>query len=384
MADRLPHVIQLTSPGRGALATLRVEGPGALEIVTVHFLSRSDHADQRRPMLRIGARSVPDGARPLGSFAPDRLVVGRFGGSQGEEVVLRRAAEEAVEIHCHGGPAAIARIEQLLVQSGCRPLGWQQWVARQESDPTVAAARIALAEARTVRTAAILLDQYRGALGRAFHEIQAALARGQTAAARQRLAALRAAAPVGRHLIRPWQVVVAGPPNVGKSSLVNALAGYPRAIVHRAPGTTRDAVTAETILDGWPVELCDTAGLRDAGDAVERAGIELAGRRMAQADLILLVFDRNRPWSATDEAVRGARPGAFLVHNKSDLPPADGPRPSGLAVSAAQREGIDTLSKVIAARRVPQPPLPGEAVPFTQVQIDRIDDWLRELGPAQN
>jgi tRNA modification GTPase len=370
MADRPLHVIWLTAPGRGALATLRVEGPGALEIVTVHFLSRSDHAAH--------------GARPLGSFAPDRLVVGRFGGSQGEEVVLRRASDEAVEIHCHGGPAAIARIEQLLVQSGCRPLGWQQWVARQESDPMVAAARIALAEARTARTAAILLDQYRGALGRAFHEIQAALARGQTAAARQRLEALRAAAPVGRHLIRPWQVVVAGPPNVGKSSLVNALAGYPRAIVHRAPGTTRDAVTAETIWDGWPVELCDTAGLRDAGDAVERAGIELAGRRMAQADLVLLVFDRSRPWSATDEAVRGARPGAFLVHNKSDLPPADGPRPSGLAVSAAQREGIDTLSKVIAERLVPQPPLPGEAVPFTQVQIDRIDDWLRELGPAQN
>jgi tRNA modification GTPase len=171
---------------------------------------------------------------------------------------------------------------------------------------------------------------------------------------------------------------------VGKSSLVNALAGYPRAIVHRAPGTTRDAVTAETILDGWPVEVCDTAGLRDAGDAVERAGIELAGRRMSQADLVLLVFDRSRPWSATDEAVRGARPGAFLVHNKSDLPPADGPRPSGLAVSAAQREGIDTLSRVIAERLVPRPPLPGEAVPFTQAQIDRIDDWLRELGPAQD
>ena len=91
-------------------------------------------------------------------------------------------------------------------------------------------------------------------------------------------------APLGLHLARPWQVVVAGPPNVGKSSLINALAGYPRAIVHWAPGTTRDAVTVETVLDGWPVELCDTAGLRTAGDAVERAGIELARRKMAQAE----------------------------------------------------------------------------------------------------
>ncbi|MGA2065627.1 MAG: GTPase [Thermoguttaceae bacterium] len=362
MADRPLDVIRLTPPGRGAIAALRIEGPGAVEMVAAHCLS-----------LR---------GRPLRSPAQDRLVVGRFGGSRGEEVVLRRVSDEAVEIDCHGGPAAIARIEQVLVQSGCRPLGWQQWIARQESEPTAAAARIALAEARTTRTAAILLDQYRGALGRALAEVRAALARSQTATARQRLDSLRAAGSVGLHLVRPWQVVVAGPPNVGKSSLINALAGYPRAIVHRAPGTTRDAVTAETVLDGWPVELCDTAGLWDAADAVERAGIEVARRKMAQADLVLAVCDRSQPWSAADEAVRRAHPEACLVHNKSDLAPAAGPRPPGLDVSATKGEGIDALSKVIVARLVPNIPLPGGPVPFTQEQLDRIDDWLRELGPA--
>jgi tRNA modification GTPase len=362
MADRPLEVVQLTPPGRGALATLRVEGFGALQAVAAHFTPRS--------------------GRPLGSVAPSRLVVGRFGGSQGEEVVVRRVCDEALEIHCHAGPAAVGRIEQLLVQSGCRPLRWQQWVARQESDPLAAAARIALAEARTTRTAAILLDQYRGALGRAFQEIRAALALHQTDLARQRLEALRAAATVGRHLIRPWRVVLAGPPNVGKSSLLNALAGYSRAIVHPLPGTTRDAVAAETVLDGWPVELCDTAGLRETSDAVERAGVQLAGRRIAQADLVVLVFDQSQPWSAAEEALRAARPAAQLVHNKRDLPPAAGPRPPGLAVSATQGVGVDTLAEAIAGRLVPQPPLAGQAVPFTESQIDQVDAWLRQLGPS--
>jgi tRNA modification GTPase len=353
MADEPLRLIQLTPPGRSAVATLRIEGPGAVETVAAHVRTRS-------------GRSPHD-------FPADRLVVGRFGGSQGEEVVLRRTADGAVELHCHGGLAAVARIEHDLVQAGCRPLSWQEWVRGQEADPIAAAARIALAEARTARTAAILLDQYRGALGRALRAIEAELGGGRTASARRQLDSLRALAPLGLHLVRPWQVVVAGPPNVGKSSLINALAGYPRAIVHWAPGTTRDALTAPTVLDGWPVELCDTAGLRAGGEAVERAGMELARRKMAQADLLLLVFDRSQPWSEAEQALCDAQAGALIVDNKSDLPPAECWRPAGEPVSATQGQGIDALCKAIAGRLVAQPPLPGAAVPFTQEQIDRID-----------
>ncbi len=96
--------------------------------------------------------------------------------------------------------------------------------------------------------------------------------------------------------------MLAGRINVGKSSLLNALAGYARAIVHPAPGTTRDAVAITAAIDGWPVELCDTAGLRAAGDAVERAGIDRARERLAAADLVILVTDRSAPGR------RGMRP----------------------------------------------------------------------------
>ena len=114
-------------------------------------------------------------------------------------------------------------------------------------------------------------------------------------------------------------MVLAGRPNVGKSSLMNALAGHGRSIVHHAPGTTRDAVTLTTAIDGWPVELCDTAGLRPAGDALESAGIERAQERLARADLVVLVCDQSMPWSAEDQALLDQWPEAVLVHNKCDL-----------------------------------------------------------------
>ena len=150
-------------------------------------------------------------------------------------------------------------------------------------------------------------------------EIRQAIDRGRDDAARRQIDALLARADLGRHLVQPWRVVLAGRVNVGKSSLINALAGYGRSIVHPSPGTTRDAVTVTTAIDGWPVELCDTAGLRSGGDAVERAGIELARERLAQADLAILVFDRSAAWSAEDQALCDQWPGGLLVHNKCDL-----------------------------------------------------------------
>ena len=199
----------------------------------------------------------------------------------------------------------------------------------------------------------------------------------------QQIAILLARANLGRHLVRPWRVVLAGPVNVGKSSLINALAGYGRSIVHDAPGTTRDAVTATTAIDGWPVELCDTAGLRQGGDAVERAGIERAQERLAQADLAVLVFDRGVPWSADDQALVDEWPGSLLVHNKRDLPgPADD-RPTGLMTSALRGDGVENLLEAIARRLVPDPPPAGAAVPFTAEQMEtvyRLADEIDRLG----
>lgn len=345
------RVIRLTPPGRGAVATLRIEGPRATAIVQSQFRARS--------------------GRPLAVLAADQLAVGCFGGEQGEEVVVRRSADDAVEVHCHGGFAAVAKIEELLTAAGCRAIAWRDWAA-ETNDPIRASALLALADARTTRTAAILLDQYHGALDRALAEIRQAKAAGRHDEAQRQIDALLARVPLGQHLVKPWRVVLAGRVNVGKSSLMNSLAGFGRSIVHPTPGTTRDAVTLSTVIDGWPIELCDTAGLRSGADAIEQAGIALAQERIAGADLTILVFDGSQSWSADDQALCDRWPQAIVVHNKSDAAAVRDDRPAGLWLSALHGDGVEALLSTIANRLVPAPPPPGSAVPLTTEQVEAV------------
>jgi tRNA modification GTPase len=343
------------------VAVLRVEGPNAAAIVAPH--------------LRGGQNLLASPA--------DTLLVTRFGPPPGEEVVVHLRSAEVVEIDCHGGAAAVAMISAILSAQGCCPLAWREWLQKQHADPITAAAALALAGARTERAAAILLDQYHGALRRAICEIESALARGDRPAACALGRHLLARAQMGRHLVRPWKVVVAGRPNVGKSSLVNALAGFRRAISHPLPGTTRDPLATTTVIDGWLVELVDTAGLRTAEDELERAGIARAEEKIHQADLLLLVLDRSIPRTAADEALLKAFPNALLVENKCDLPAASPPsrrqRPS-VTVSALRGDGIEELLRTISARLVPDPPQPGEPVPFTDQQVAEIAKLIGEDG----
>ena len=377
MPDASPLLlIPLTPPGRGAVASLRIEGFGALDAVARHFVTRSGRSLVDFPPGRIIIGQVGSGG-----FARGTPTLQLAGGTPTlhEEVVLCRHSDAAIEIHCHGGLAAVARIEEILVSGGCRRISWQDWARRQETDPFAAAARLALAEARTTRTAAILLDQHQGALRLAIEQMEASLQAGAKDAARRQIEDLLAHADTGLHLVRPWQVVVAGQPNVGKSSLINAIAGCQRAIVHSTPGTTRDVIVVQTAMDGWPVEISDTAGLRESGEEIERAGLDLARQKIHAADLIVLVFDNSLAWSEPDQALVESYPTALRVHNKSDLPPVPGQRPQGVELSALHSAGIDALCHEIAARLVPHPPPPGAAVPFEAEQIEQIRGYLARI-----
>src|SRR5262249_38121947 len=228
-----------------------------------------------------------------------------------------------------------------------------------------------LRHARTPRTAAILLDQAQGAYARAMERI----GRGGPDADGLR-ALLRRNARSGRHLIEPWKVAIAGPPNAGKSSLLNALAGFSRSVVSPIPGTTRDAVSVSLAFDGWPVEVVDTAGLRESPDVVEREGVDRARAAVEGSDIVLWVADAAGPLPAsTDEVARdlAVTSGRLqVVLNKIDLVavPA-GVVPEAVRVSALSGEGLSDLASRLAAVLVPDPPQPGEPVPYTAEECAR-------------
>jgi tRNA modification GTPase len=160
-------------------------------------------------------------------------------------------------------------------------------------------------------------------------------------------------------------LVIAGPPNVGKSSLLNALAGFERSIVSPEPGTTRDIVTVETALNGWPVEFADTAGLRDTAAGLEREGGQLASARIREADLCVWVVDATDPQPVWPSETMADESWLYAV-NKCDLPPAwnlDAAR-TAVHVSALSGAGLVGLCSRIVDRLVPLDPPAGTAIPF--------------------
>ena len=359
VANTATHVVLLTPVGRGAVATILVAGKRAVACVAAHF----------QPAGRV---SVPE--LPIG-----RIAFGRWGGPPGEEIVVGRRGACEFEIHCHGGEAAPRAIVDSLVAAGCQRIEWRAWIRAAEADKIAAAARIALAAAPTQQTALVLVDQMQGALRAAIDVLGGHLAAGRSEPAMAFVDSLLRFASFGLHLTRPWKVVLAGRPNVGKSSLINALVGYERAIVFDQPGTTRDVVTASTALQGWPVELSDTAGLRVAHDPLEAAGIELTQTQLATADLVVLVFDASAARTSEDEALRATWPAALVVCNKSDLLIDNSPKPDGLLTSTLSGAGLPQLVDEIVRRLVPEAPAAGQAVPFTAEQVDALRQIRRLL-----
>ena len=366
-----------TPPGPGAIGVLRLSGPGAVRLAERCF----------RPLGHKGLRDRP----------PRTLVYGSLLDRDG--VVIDQAlctvsygphsytGEDTAEFQCHGAPQVLSLGLEALCALGARLAGPGEFTRRAflngKLDLAQAEAVGDLLEATSREGVRQAAGQLAGALSRRIGEIYSALVdvmahfhavldypdedldpftrEGLSAALAEQEGALDALLSTcrrGRQLARGIPCALVGQPNVGKSSLLNALAGFERAIVTDIPGTTRDTVEANVELRGLPLRLIDTAGLRDSDDPVERMGVERSRAAMEQAELILVLWDSSarvtgEEVALLERAVELAP--TILVWTKGDLPTAPIPAlelPEGLQVvelSARTGEGLDRLEEAVAA-----------------------------------
>lgn len=357
-------------------ALLTPSGRGAVAVIRVHA-AKPAHFDL--PAKVVDAAFVSVSGRPLSQQPVGRLCYGHWtSDSTSEDVVVCRTAESTVEVSCHGGRAAVNRILDSLKAEEASIVDWQTQQATISSPFDLELAE-AISQATTTRTATILLEQASGRLKDSLTQLlELDLAEITT-----RLAEILAYSQLGLHLTQPWKVVLAGRPNVGKSTLINALLGFERAIVFDQPGTTRDVVTGMTAFDGWPFQLADTAGIRNTDDELEQAGIQRARRTVESADLVCLLLDTSCPPTPEDEELLAEfnrseiddRPPTIIVAHKADLPdqwPISIPD-EAVRVSSATGHGIEKLISTIVEKLIPKIPPAGTTIPITLRQIQWLD-----------
>jgi len=369
-----------TPPGRGGLGVVRLSGADAPRIAG-ELLSRTRPLIPRHATLAVirstrEASASVDGASGVRANAIDQVVATFFPAPNSY------TGDDVVELSAHGSPVVLSTIVGMAVASGARLAEPGEFTLRAflngRIDLPQAEAVADLIDAVTPLQARAAFDQLNGTLTKIIGDIDSALfdlvARLEAsvdfpdegyhfidpgalaaaiAAVRTRTEKLLADSSRGRLVREGMQVVIAGKPNVGKSSVFNALAGAARAIVTEIPGTTRDLVTEVVDIDGLGVTLVDTAGLRPTTDPIEAEGVARSQQAFAVADLTLVVVDRSRPLDEHDRDVvsQTTENNRLIVINKIDIPAAWSERElePAVAVSAITGAGFDELRQRIAA-----------------------------------
>ena len=362
-----PTCCLLTNSGRGAVAVVGIAGPidRLTQVVDPLF----------KP---VGSRSF----QTLVQQTEQVIFYGQWKSTAEDLVVVK--TKFGVEIHCHGGDAASAAIVDDLVHSGCESVQQQAW-RLLHCDRWQAETETAICAATTTRTASLLLKALQNQTT-ALAELSAKIAGQQIPAAVADIEHALSWADFGISLTTPRSVVFCGHPNVGKSSLVNAIAGFQRAIVNSQAGTTRDVLSQSTAIDGWPIELKDTAGLRVSEDRVEALGIEKAKQEIARSQIRCLVFScEDNDLTVHRELLQSLNP-QLVVFNKSDLVP-NFQVPTELdfagpvqVVSATDQAGLKSLVSQIADVLAPKLPADKDWFPVSTWQRDQLQSILHKLN----
>jgi len=368
-----------TPPGRGGLGVIRISGPDASRIAN-NLIGRSKPLKPRHATFGRFGVSPP--------FSPSsRDEMGRSNAS--DHVVLTYfvapssyTGEDVVEVSAHGSPVVLGSILRAAIDAGARLAEPGEFTLRaflnQKLDLVQAEAVADLIDAVTPLQARAAFDQLEGTLtttitaiekdlfdivarleasldfpDEGYHFVAPKEASESIAAVIARVDALLAQAQRGRMVREGAAVAIVGTPNVGKSSLFNALLNANRAIVTAIPGTTRDLLTEQADIGGLSLSLIDTAGVRDTADVVEKEGVARAKAAVDVADLTIVLLDRSRPLSMDDRELLGitASKPRVVAWNKIDLPPSQPLEPldpiEAVAISATTGAGIDRLIAAI-------------------------------------
>ena len=351
----------------GAIAVLRVSGPRAKETARIFDRGFASEPGMMR-FVRVHDDKEPiDDAMAVYFSAPASYT-----------------GEDMVEIDCHGGHQTVQRILGLLSGLGFRPAEGGEFTRRaflngkMDLAQAEAVMDIITADAEQSRKAA--LNQLHGSVSRAIHDVEDVLLDAlsgidaaidypdeaeedciarlpeQLGAGRSKAERLLADGRRGRVLRDGLRVVILGRPNTGKSSLMNALAGFERAIVTDIAGTTRDVLDERLSFDGVPVRLIDTAGIREATDRAEQIGVDRALDEMRRADVQLVLLDGSAPLTAEDETLIETTENGIpriLVVNKCDLP-RQTDYAGAISISAKTGQGLEELKREVLRLAAPQ------------------------------
>jgi tRNA modification GTPase len=389
-----------TPPGRSALAVVRVSGPASLPLLRAIAPQLTEDPEPRKAVLTL--------LRDASGEVIDRALATYF------RAPASYTGEDCLELSVHGGPIVVRRLLSALCAAGARPARAGEFTERAflsgRMDLIEAEAVRDLIAARTEAAARASLANLEGSLSKALREIRDRLAeaaahlaatidfaedvgervpasvRENLVRARSGLSELLASAEAGRLLSTGCRVAILGRPNAGKSTLFNALAGSDRAIVTEIPGTTRDLLEAPLEIGGIPVDLVDTAGLRESADIVESLGVQRARAELSRAEAILYVFEAGRGLDEIDReaiAAAGGKP-LLLLANKIDLA-AHAALPEGaVSICGLGRDAGERLHDLLAGRLSGGLDLTASgAMLATERQREAVARALRETGDAE-
>lgn len=356
-----PKCSLITPQGRSAIAVVAVQGLGVADVLDSLF--------QPVGSKRLVARN-------------DSIIYGTWL-STGEDLMIIRVpdSDSNFEIHCHGGSAAYQSILGDLEKSGiCQTQ--PDDISFNQVHPWKKECLLLASKALTPKTAKWILRQAES-LPATMAQVILMLEEGSYNRAIETIESMLAWSKFGTTLAQTQTIILCGNPNVGKSSLINKLLGYERAIVTAMPGTTRDVVSQITAIDGWPVEFQDTAGMRETENEIESVGISKALEMISKADIVVHVFDGQHPNFETGADLIGGRKPHLLVRNKSDQLLPDELKswsvqyPQTKLVSAQNGFGIESLIGSFSELLAPEIPNPDVVFPVSKTQVVLLDEALR-------